>query len=148
ACLRATDTVARYTERHVVAHLAGDEFTVLLEDIKQVGNAIRVAERIQGELSLPFSVNGQEVFVSVSIGLAVSGLGYDKPEDVMRDAGTALNRAKAQGRANYQIFDPIMHEQALTRMKIENLLRRGLEQEKFRNFYQPIVSLETRRVVG
>src|SRR5262249_11167352 len=64
------------------------------------------------------------------------------------DAGTALNRAKAQGRANYQIFDPIMHEQALTRMKIENLLRRGLEQEKFRNFYQPIVSLETRRVVG
>jgi diguanylate cyclase (GGDEF)-like protein/PAS domain S-box-containing protein len=148
ACLRATDTVARYTERHVVAHLAGDEFTVLLEDIKHVGNAIRVVERIQSELSLPFSVNGQEIFVSVSIGIAVSGLGYDKSEDIMRDAGTALNRAKAQGNANYQIFDPVMHEEALTRMKIENLLRKGLEQEQFRNFYQPIVSLQTRRVVG
>jgi diguanylate cyclase (GGDEF)-like protein/PAS domain S-box-containing protein len=148
ACLRATDTVARYTERHVVAHLAGDQFTVLLENIKHVGNAIRIVDRIQNELSPPFSLNGQEIFVSASMGIAISATGYDKPEDIMRDADTALNRAKAQGKAGYQIFDPAMHEEAVTRMKIESLLRKGLEREQFRNFYQPIVSLDTRRVVG
>ena len=148
ACLRATDTVARYTEHHVVAHLAGDQFTVLLENIKYVGNAIRIVERIQNELSLPFSLKGQEIFVSTSVGIAVSATGYDKAENVMRDAHTALNHAKAEGKARYQIFDPAMHEEALTRMRIESLLRKGLEREQFRNFYQPIVSLETRRVVG
>jgi len=140
--------VARYTERHVVAYLAGAEFTVLLENIKHVGNAIRIVDRIQNELSLPFSLNGQEIFVSASIGIAVSATGYDEAEEVMRDADTALNRAKAQGKARYQIFDPAMHEEAVTRIKIESLLRKGLEHEQFRNFYQPIVSLDTRRVVG
>ena len=148
ACLRATDTVARYTERHLVAHLVGDEFTILLENIRHVGNALRIVDRIQDELSAPFSLNGQEIFVSVSMGIAVSATGYDKPEDAMRDADTALNRAKAQGKARYQIFDPAMHEEAVARMKIESLLRKGLELEQFRNFYQPIVSLDTRRVVG
>ena len=148
SCLRATDTVARYTERPVVAHLTGDEFTVLLEDIKHVGNAVGIVERIQKELSLPFGVSGQEIFLSASMGLTVGGLGYDKPEDVMRDASTALGRAKAEGKAGYQIFDPVMHEEAVTRIRIERLLRRGSERREFRNFYQPIVSLGTRRVVG
>jgi EAL domain-containing protein (putative c-di-GMP-specific phosphodiesterase class I) len=93
-------------------------------------------------------LNGQEIFVSTSIGIVVSATGYDKAENVLRDADTALNRAKAQGKARYQIFDPAMHEEAVTRMKIESLLRRGLEREQFRNFYQPIVSLDTRRVIG
>jgi len=84
-------------------------------------------------LTLPFSLNGQEIFVSASMGIAVSTTGYDKPEDVMRDADTALNRAKAQGKAGYQIFDPAMHEEAVARMKIESLLRKGLELEQSRN---------------
>jgi diguanylate cyclase (GGDEF)-like protein/PAS domain S-box-containing protein len=148
ACLRSTDTVARYSDRHVVAHLAGDEFTVLLDNIKHVDNAIRIAERIQKELTLPFDLSGNEIFMTASIGIAVSATGYDKPEDVVRDADTAMNRAKVQGKACYQIFDPAMHEKAVARMKMESILRKAIEREEFQNFYQPIVSLGTGRIVS
>lgn len=100
ACLRPTDTVAR---------LGGDEFTILIEDIEGVSDAIKVANRVQAELSLPFDLGGQEVFTSVSIGITLSATGYDQPEDLLRDADIAMYRAKNQGSARYEIFNPDMH---------------------------------------
>ncbi len=100
ACLRPMDTVAR---------LGGDEFTILLEDIEDIGDAIKVANRVQAELSLPFDLGGQEVFTSVSIGITLSAIGYDQPEDLLRDADMAMYRAKNQGSARYEIFNPDMH---------------------------------------
>ena len=97
ACLRPTDTVARF---------GGDEFTILLEDIQDVGDAIRVANRVQEALRLPFDLGGQEVFTSASIGIALSATGYDNPESFLRDADTAMYRAKSQGSARYELFNP------------------------------------------
>lgn len=94
-CLRPTDTVAR---------LGGDEFTILLENLKDVGDVVHLTNRVQKELTSPFILNGQEVFTSASIGIALSTTGYDQPEDILRDADIAMYRAKAQGRACYEFF--------------------------------------------
>ncbi len=139
ACLRPTDTVAR---------LGGDEFTILLEDIEDVGDTIRVAERLQEELSLPFELDGQEVFTSASIGIALSTKGYDQPEDLLRDADIAMYRAKNQGVAGYEIFNPDMHAVAVALLQLETDLRLAIERQEFRLQYQPIVSLETGRIIG
>jgi diguanylate cyclase (GGDEF)-like protein/PAS domain S-box-containing protein len=104
ACLRPTDTVAR---------LGGDEFTILLEDIKDVSDAIRVADRVEEELRLPFELDGQEVCTSASIGIALSSPGYDQPENLLRDADIAMYRAKSQGSACYEIFNPEIHARAV-----------------------------------
>ncbi|MEM5838716.1 GGDEF domain-containing protein, partial [Pediococcus acidilactici] len=99
-CLRPTDTAAR---------LGGDEFTILLEGIKDITDAIRVAERIQAELLLPFTLGEQEVFTTASIGIALSATGYQQPEDLLRDADIAMYRAKLLGKARYEIFNTDMH---------------------------------------
>ena len=139
ACVRPTDTVAR---------LGGDEFTILLEDIRDVGDAIRVANRIQEKLTLPFDLGGQEVFTSASIGIALSDTGYDQPEDVLRDADTAMYRAKSQGEVRYAIFNPGMHARAVALLQFETDVRMAVERQEFRIQYQPLVSLETGRVIG
>jgi len=127
ACLRPVDTIAR---------LGGDEFTILLEDIKDSSDATETAERIQRELALPFDLNGREIFVTVSIGIALStrynpgeGWGnhsYDQPEDILRDADTTMYRAKALGKARHEIFDADLHERAVNLLQLENDLRRAL----------------------
>jgi diguanylate cyclase (GGDEF)-like protein/PAS domain S-box-containing protein len=139
ACLRPTDTAAR---------LGGDEFTLLLEDIRDVGDAIRVAERIQVELTLPFALGGQEVFTSASIGIALSTTGYNRPEDLLRDADIAMYRAKALGKMRYQVFDTGMHARAVALLQLETELRQALERQELRIYYQPIVSLTTGRITG
>ncbi len=139
ACLRPTDTVAR---------LGGDEFTILLEDIQDVSDAIRVANRVEEELALPFELDGQEVFISASIGITLSMTGYDQPEDVLRDADIAMYRAKNQSSARYEIFNPDMHARAVALLQLETDLRLAIERQEFRLQYQPIVSLETGRIVG
>ncbi|WP_026734203.1 diguanylate cyclase domain-containing protein [Fischerella sp. PCC 9605] len=96
SCLRSGDTVARF---------GGDEFAVLLEDIKDVGDAINIAKRIQETLGLPLHLNGVEIFTTASIGIALSCSGYDEPRTLLRDADTAMYRAKEQGKANYIVFD-------------------------------------------
>ena len=106
ACLRPTDTVAR---------LGGDEFTILLEDIEDVSDALRVADRIQKELVLPFDLDRQEIFATVSIGIVLSATGYDRPSDVVRDADTAMYRAKVLGKARYELFDIDMYATAVAR---------------------------------
>lgn len=138
-CIRSCDTVAR---------LGGDEFVILLEDIKNINDATYVAERIQQELALPINLSGQEVFAGTSIGIALSQTGYTRPESLLRDADTAMYHAKSLGRTRYQVFDPTMHTQAVAMLQIESDLKRAIENQDFRLYYQPIVSLTTGRITG
>ena len=138
SCLQPGDTVAR---------LSGDEFAILLEDIKNVTDATRVAKQIQKVLTLPFNLNEQEVFTTASIGIALSATGYD-PDNLLRDAEIAMYRAKALGKARYEIFTTNMHAQAITRLRLETDLRRAIERQEFKLHYQPIVSLKTLSLTG
>ncbi len=138
-CVRPTDTLAR---------IGGDEFSILLDDIKSEADATRVAARIQQELTAPFTVNGTEIFSSMSLGIALSSSGYDRPEDMVRDADIAMYRAKANGRSRYEIFDSEMHKRAASQLALETDLRRALDRKEHLLHYQPIVDLETRRVEG
>jgi diguanylate cyclase (GGDEF)-like protein/PAS domain S-box-containing protein len=139
ACLRPGDTVARF---------GGDEFTILLENIQDVEDATKVAECIQQELKLPFNLSGHEVFATASIGIALSTHGYDRPEDLLRDAEVTMYRAKALGKARSEVFDRTMHTQAMTLLELETSLRRALERKEFCLHYQPIVSLKSGRISG
>ncbi|HEX8503014.1 MAG TPA: EAL domain-containing protein [Pyrinomonadaceae bacterium] len=138
-CLRPGDTVAR---------LGGDEFTVLLEDVADTREVVAVAERIETELSLPFNLGGHEVFTTASIGIAPSTTGYERPDDILRDADTAMYRAKSLGRSRYEVFDKEMHTHAVNLLHLETDLRRALERREFSVYYQPIVSLGSGEVQG
>jgi diguanylate cyclase (GGDEF)-like protein len=138
-CLRQVDTVSRF---------GGDEFAILLDGIKDPSDAIRVAEKIQHELTRPFELGGHEAFTSASIGIALSTAGYDQPDYILRDADTAMYRAKDAGKACYELFDLEMHSRAVIRMRLENDLRRALERNEFCVYYQPIMSVQTERLSG
>lgn len=147
-CLRATDTLARLGETFTVARLGGDEFTVLLDHIKDPNDAKRAADRMMKALALPFILGGKEVFTSVSIGIALSNSSYEQPEDILRDADTAMYRAKSMGKARYEVFDADMRASVMARLQLETDLRHALERGEFRNFYQPIVKLVSAEIVG
>jgi len=139
--------------RHVrsldsVARLAGDEFLILLDDLKTATNAGRVATRIQQAVALPFAFGGREVNLSAGLGITASPTGYSRPENMLRDAGAALHRAASLGKGSFVMFDAAMHAHAMARLKLEADLRRALEREEFKLHYQPIVSLETGRIAG
>ncbi|HSK21113.1 MAG TPA: EAL domain-containing protein [Longimicrobiales bacterium] len=138
-CVRAGDTVAR---------LGGDEFAVLLAEVSDVRDATRVAERILVELSVPFRLAGHEVYMDASIGIALSSTGYERPEEILRDADTAMYRAKLDERSRYEIFDRQMHQLVLTTEQTETDLRNALERDEFRLEYQPIISLADGRITG
>ena len=139
-CLRPADVVAR---------LGGDEFAILLNDIgERTGEAANLAERVQHELTQPFNLGGHEVFTTASIGIALSTTGYEKPEDVLRDADTVMYRAKAQGKAGYAVFDQNMHASVVALLRLENDLRRAVERNELRLEYQPIVALESGHISG
>lgn len=146
SCLRAIDTIAR---------LGGDEFTILLEGIRDAEDACFLAERIHFALEAPFSLSGQEVFTSVSIGIALNETEYDRPEDLLRNADTAMYRAKTLGRSRHALFDTAMHKRAVALLQLETDLRRALTashnafgSQEFRIQYQPIVALETGKISG
>ena len=147
-CLRATDTVARLGQGCIVARLGGDEFTILLDDLKDPNDARQASDRLMKAVSAPFMVGGKEVFTSVSIGIALSNTSYEEPEEILRDADTAMYRAKSLGKARYEIFDADMRASVMARLQLEMDLRRALERGEFSNFYQPIVSLATGEIVG
>jgi diguanylate cyclase (GGDEF)-like protein/PAS domain S-box-containing protein len=147
-CLRSTDTVARLGETFTVARLGGDEFTVLLDDIKDPSDAKRAADRMMKALATPFILGGKEVFTSVSIGIALSNSAYELPEEILRDADTAMYRAKSLGKARYEVFDADMRASVMARLQLETDLRRALERGEFRNFYQPIVALASGEIAG
>ena len=138
-CLRPGDVVAR---------LAGDEFCILVDGIEDIGDATRVAERVQAELRAPFVLNGHRVFATASIGIATSTTGNGSPEHLLRDADTAMYRAKSHGRGRIEVFDAKMHERAMYVLQVESDLRAALEEDQFRLVYLPVVSLETRRISG
>ncbi|HEY6803195.1 MAG TPA: EAL domain-containing protein [Pyrinomonadaceae bacterium] len=135
-------------EADTVARLGGDEFAILLDDISQFGDVLNLAERIQEKLTLPFNLSGHEVFSSASIGIAFSSTGYYHPESILRDADTAMYRAKAQGKACHEIFDKTMHARVVDRLKLEYDLRYAVEREEFLVYYQPIVSLDGGKLAG
>ncbi|KYC41638.1 PAS domain S-box protein [Scytonema hofmannii PCC 7110] len=139
SCLRQNDTVAR---------LGGDEFTILLSHIQTIEDATLVAERIHHVLKSPFNLSGSEVFTSASIGIAVGKTQYDQPADVLRDADTALYRAKEQGKSGHIVFDTVMYDQAVALLQLETQLRRALERQELRVYYQPIVSVSTGAITG
>lgn len=132
----------------VLARLGGDRFTILLDDIQDASDGIRVAERIQRNIRSPFVIDGQEVFITASTGIAFSSTGYSAAEDMLSDAFTAMNRAKTLGKSRYQVCDPVMHAAAAGRFRLEADLRGALEREEFRAHYQPIVSLSDGRITG
>lgn len=139
AQLRLGDTVAR---------LGGDEFVILLENLLDLKDATRTADRIQQALSCPFNLNGHEVFTSASIGIALSNEFDKQPESFLRNADIAMYRAKSSGKARHAIFSLDMHEQAWSRLRLENDLRRAIERQELTLYYQPIVKLETGRIVS
>jgi diguanylate cyclase (GGDEF)-like protein/PAS domain S-box-containing protein len=139
AVLRGEDTIAR---------LGGDEFLFLLPEIDDVEDAARVARKILTVLDAPVSVHGHELHLTASVGIAMFPLDGDDAETLIRNADTALYRAKEQGGNRYQLYAPAMNAIAYKRLVLENSLRRAVEREEFRLHYQPLVSLHDGTVVG
>lgn len=138
-CLRPMDTVAR---------LGGDEFAILLDGLENSEAAVHIAERIQESLTQPYNLSGHEVYTSTSIGITLSTTNYEHPENLLRDADTAMYRAKENGKARYELFDTVMHARAVALLKLENDLRRAVERQEFEVYYQPIIRLETSEISG
>jgi diguanylate cyclase (GGDEF)-like protein/PAS domain S-box-containing protein len=139
-CLRPEDTLARF---------GGDEFVVLVDDFENPEDAVRVAQRIVEAYREPLVLEGQEVFIKPSIGISLvsARTASTSSEEVLRDADIAMYRAKEEG-LGYRVFEPVMYEQALGRLKLENELQRAVELEEFVVYYQPIVDLQSGKVWG
>ena len=138
-CLRPEDIVAR---------LGGDEFGILLEDLGEPAESERVCRRIHKELAESYQLEGHEMFITASIGIALSTTGYQRPEELLRNADTAMYQAKATRKGHHEIFDNRMHEKVLGRLNVEADLRRALEYQQFVVHYQPIVALESGKITG
>ena len=139
SCLRSADMLAR---------LGGDEFALLLESVVEPSDAARVAGRLQSTLDVPVRLGDVEVFASASIGIALPGGPDESPQRLLRSADTAMYRAKEQGRARFEVFDPQMHEVAVRRLTLETELRRALERGQLALHYQPVVMLQTGRIAA
>ncbi len=142
SCLRETDTLAA-VDAQGVARLGGDEFVVLLEGVRQDADALRVAERLLERVAEPVVLSGHTVHVSLSIGVAIGHSGYERVEDIIRDADTALYRAKGGGRGRYDVFTDDLHVAAVNRWRTEGELRHAIEHREFVLQYQPVMSLAT-----
>lgn len=132
----------------MIARLGGDEFVILLDGVADLRDAVHIAERIQDSLREGITIKDQVVFTSASIGIVLNQTEYKEPDEILRDADTALYQAKAQGKARYHIFDTALHQRALDLLKLETDLRYAIEREEFRIHYQPIVSLKDERLHG
>lgn len=150
--LRREDMVARSQAGQVaqesLARIGGDEFTIVLDDIADPSDAVRVAERVQNGLAVPFVVNRQEMVVSASIGIALSTTPRTSAEEVLRDAEIAMYRAKRAGKARCEVFDTAMYATAVQRLRLETELRKALEHGELINHYQPIVWLKSGAICG
>lgn len=138
-CLRNTDTAAR---------LGGDEFAILVESVHRSSEAVVIAERILEVFRQPFNIEGKEVYVGTSIGLAASTDMTITSEALLRNADLAMYMAKNKGKGNYVVFEPKMHEALLERIELEDDLRRGIENNEFTIHYQPILDLSNKGLIG
>jgi len=138
-CLRSSDTVAR---------LGGDEFVLLLENTTDEFGVHRVTRRIEEALRASHNLEGHEVYITASIGIVLSLQGYTNPNDVLRDADIAMYRAKALGKARCEIFNLELRTEAISRLELENDLRRAVERQEFQLYYQPIFSLDPPVLMG
>ncbi len=139
-CKRASDTLAR---------LGGDEFVILLEELKSEDECIKVAERIHQALKKPFAIDNQELFVSASIGITFSSSHqYNDPAQLLRDADTAMYRAKTRGKSCHEVFEISMYDRVVKQLNLESDLQRAIERQELVIYYQPIVSLENNRLQG
>ena len=132
----------------VVARLGGDEFAVLCVDIEREAHAVTLAERLQLVLAAPLQIGGTEIATSASIGITFSAIGYQLPEEVLRDADIAMYRAKAAGKARHALFDASLHQQVSDRVRLEGDLRRAIENGQLTVAYQPLFNLGTGRLTG
>ena len=139
SCLRPGDTASR---------LGGDEFAILLEDVTDTEDTVRLAERLFRVLQAPITVGWQQVFVTVSMGVALNDFVSNRAEDLLRAADIAMYRAKGTGGSRYELFDNETFFKTLERLELENDLRRALEGRELKTYYQPILALETRGIVG
>ena len=154
ACVGQKDAVAggESSPQALLSRLGGDEFTILLDSVSDPSDALRVATRIQEALAEPFMVDSsgasQEVRCSVSIGIALSASAHERAEDVLKDADVAMRRARAMGGSRCEVFDEAMHTRAVSRLQLEADLRTAIAEHQFRVYYQPVMQLETRRIVS
>lgn len=146
AIARRLQTILR--PRDTASRFGGDEFAVLLDDITGVGDATRIAQRIQEELAFPFRIQEHEIFPGASIGIAMITHRSFRAEDILRDADTAMYRAKAGGRGRHEVFGTEMHAMNVALFQLEADLRRAVERQQFQLYYQPIVSLQTGRITA
>jgi diguanylate cyclase (GGDEF)-like protein len=146
AVATAIRSIIRPTD--MAARLAGDEFALLLEDIRDVSATLLVVNRIQQKLVLPFELDGHQVFTSVSFGIVFSGSTTQSADGMVRDANMAMVRAKGQGGGSYVVFNQEMHDRAVRRLELELDLRQAVERGEFEAYYQPIVSLADRQLAG
>ncbi len=150
--LRQDDLIARREPRlagdAVLFRLGGDEFAILLDGLGDPSDALRVAKRMQAAVAEPFFVESREMRTSVSVGIALSTMEHERPEDILKDADVAMRRAKAMGGSRCEVFDEAMHTRAVGRLKLEQDLRTAMETQRFRIFYHPVVQLATRSIVS
>lgn len=139
ACLRASDTPARF---------GGDEFAILLEDLEHAEQAAFIAERIRLVLCAPFTIAGSEVFISTSIGIAITTNGSETPEELLRNADVAMYLSKTKGKDRYTIFENEMHDVLIKRVQLETDMRTAIEAREFELYYQPIIDLQSERIMG
>jgi diguanylate cyclase (GGDEF)-like protein len=137
--IRPSDTIARF---------GGDEFVVLCEDIGAAHDAVTVGRRIVAAASEPFTVNGHEMFVSASVGVALAVDAEATPETLLRDSDAAMYRAKERGRGRVEVFDEALRTRIMERLELENGLRRALQRDELRVYYQPEVSLSQERMIA
>jgi diguanylate cyclase (GGDEF)-like protein len=139
ACLRAGDLLARF---------GGDEFTILIDDIKSANEATEIAQRVHGALADPLEAGEQEIVMTASIGIAFSDAGYKSPDEVLRDADTAMYRAKATGKSRHTVFQTHMRRKVQNYLQMDQALRRSIKDGDFPIFYQPIIDLKTGHLAG
>lgn len=155
ACMRQQDTVARNendsgsrASEPVLSRLGGDEFSILLDNVTDPSDAMRIAKRIQAAVAVPFSIDERELRPSVSIGIALNTPEHREPEDVLKDADVAIRRAKALGESRCEVFDEAMHTRAEGRLRLEADLREAFTQGQFHVHYQPVVQIDSRRILS
>ncbi len=139
ACLRGRDVIAR---------LGGDEFAILLENLCTLDLALELAARLLASIALPVQLGSTEVTTSASIGITFSSMGYATTEDVLRDADIAMYKAKANGKAQYAVFDTTLHEQVSAQLQLESELRRAMIHDQLVVYYQPLFSLRNMYLLG